>query len=94
VATKSALTAISPNPFNPETTIHFNLNAAARPSLAIYNVAGQLVREAELGNLSGGANAWVWDGRDNRGNPLASGVYFVRLQAGAVTDVKKAILLK
>lgn len=94
VASRTGLTGISPNPFNPETTIHFNLGTSAQPSIAIYNVAGQLVREEELGTRSTGANSWFWDGRDSRGNPLASGVYFVRLQAGAVTDVKKAVLLK
>jgi hypothetical protein len=91
---RTSLTGISPNPFNPETTIHFALSSPAQPTIAIYNVAGQLVRGEELGLRSAGANEWVWDGRDGRGNALASGIYFVQLQVGAVTDVKKAVLLK
>ena len=96
---RPALLASYPNPFNQETWIPFQLDAPARVRLSIHDVRGALVREIDLGHRSAGwyrttGRAARWDGRGQRGEPLASGVYFVRLQGGAAVHMRKMLLLK
>ena len=74
-----ALLQNAPNPFNPTTTIRFSLPAAGTARLAVYSVAGQLVRVLVDGPTAAGAHAIVWDGRDASGREVASGVYVYRL---------------
>jgi hypothetical protein len=85
-----------PNPFNPTTTIRYSIAAAGRVSLRIYNAAGQLVRtlvdEAQLPRAEG--FSVVWDGADNRGRSVSSGVYFLKLTAGDFSQTRKAVLLR
>ena len=83
-----------PNPFNPETTISFDLPVASEIELALYNVAGQ--REATLagGFREAGSYTLRWDGRDDTGHGLASGVYFYRLTAGERVETRTLLLLK
>jgi hypothetical protein len=84
-----------PNPFNPSTTIEFSLPKSSFVSLEIYNVLGQSVATlANNAQFSAGQHKLVWDGRDNFGDPTASGVYFYRLVAGDFTQQKKMMLLK
>lgn len=89
-----------PNPFNPTTTIKFTLplpkdgGASLPASLRIYNVLGELVRTLVDEPLSAGIHHKVWDGKDDQGNPVASGIYFYRLRAGDFQDTKKMVLLK
>ena len=84
-----------PNPFNPTTTIRYALPAAAKVDLAIYNLLGQkiatLLREAPG---EAGYHSVIWNGRDDAGQPVASGIYFLHLRAGAHRAVRKMILLK
>src|SRR5262249_14324215 len=87
---RPALVAIQPNPFNPITTVEFELKRPTWTTLSIYNVAGQLVRVESLGGQPAGKHDWVWNGADQHGNPVSSGVYFIVLRAGTVTDRKKA----
>ncbi len=68
-----------PNPFNPSTTISFALSEAGEVSLAIYNMNGQLVKQVATGNFASGHHQVLWDGRDQSGNVVATGVYFYRL---------------
>jgi hypothetical protein len=82
-----------PNPFNPYTNLRFVLPEAMRYSLKIYNVAGQLVRSYESVG-SAGLNAVAWDGNDNSGNEVSSGVYFYKLTASSFSATKKMIMLK
>ena len=96
---RTALLASYPNPFNQETWIPFQLHAPARVRLTIHDVRGARVREIDLGHRPAGwyrasGRAARWDGRDQRGEPLASGVYFVRLWAGPAASVRKMLLLK
>ena len=96
---RTALLASYPNPFNQETWIPFQLHAPARVRLTIHDVRGALVREIDLGRRPAGwyrasGRAARWDGRGQRGEPLASGVYFARLQAGPAAGVRKMLLLK
>ena len=72
-----------PNPFNPQTTIPFDLSASARVRLQVYNLLGQPVRSLVEGSLSAGAHRVGWDGRDARGQPVSAGMYLYRLEAGA-----------
>jgi hypothetical protein len=85
-----------PNPFNPETTIRYELKERGHVSLAIYDVAGKLVRtlvdEVKM-PLAGGYSA-TWDGRTNSGKPVASGVYFYRLLTKTFVETRKIVLLK
>jgi len=62
--------------------------------LEIYNVAGQLVRRVDLGMRNAGEHAWTWTGRNDHGAAVSSGIYFVTLHAGSVTDRRKIVMLK
>ncbi len=83
-----------PNPFNPQTTIAFALPAAGPARLAIYDVAGRLVRVLVDGSQAAGAQRAEWDGRDGLGQPAAAGVYLARLEAAGKADTQRLVLLK
>ncbi len=83
-----------PNPFNPTTTIRFDIREKGQVSLRIYNVAGQLVRTLVDGELDAGSYAEDWNGLNDEGSKVASGVYFYRLEAGVFESVKKMVLLR
>jgi hypothetical protein len=83
-----------PNPFNPMTTIRFDLPVAAAVRLAVYNVNGQMIRILANGPMPAGNRESVWNGRDARGRAVASGIYFYRLDAGRFTQTRKMILLR
>lgn len=85
---------IFPNPFNPQTTISFNLNQASDVSINIYNLKGQIIREMNRDNLSAGKNSINWNGTDNRANNVASGMYFFQVITDYNQMTNKAILLK
>jgi hypothetical protein len=83
-----------PNPFNPSTTIEYEIRRAGDFSLAIYDAKGSLVRVLEEGRARAGRHETRWDGSDARGTRVASGVYFARLVAGGATDTGRMVLLK
>ncbi len=84
-----------PNPFNPLTTIAYSVPAdAAEIRIAVYDVAGRLVRTLAAGVAEPGRHAVTWDGRDEKGERVASGIYFVRLAAGDRARERKIVLLK
>jgi hypothetical protein len=83
-----------PNPFNPTTTIHFDIREKGQVSLRIYNVAGQLVRTLVDGELEAASYTKDWNGLNNAGVKVASGVYFYRLEASEFQSVKKMVLLR
>jgi hypothetical protein len=84
-----------PNPFNPVTTIRYGVERRSHVSLRIYDVAGRLVRvlvdEVQEPGLEYEAR---WQGRNDRGRPVASGIYFCRLMAGSFTETRKLVLLR
>ena len=83
--------SIYPNPFNPSTTIKFILNRDELTQLNIYNLRGELVRSLVNGEMPMGTYELNWDGKNARGESLASGQYFARLRIGAeVTQVPQA----
>jgi hypothetical protein len=89
-----ALGVNRPNPFNPSTVIPFELPAAGRVTLEIYDVRGRLVRRLVEGQLPAGFHSAAWDGRDHAGHGAASGVYLSMLRAGGETITRKLTLLR
>jgi len=83
-----------PNPFNPNTTIRFQMPERNNVTLKIYNIVGQEVKTLIQQSLEPGQHTFNWDGRDNRGLPVSSGVYIYRIRAGSFIATKKMILLK
>ncbi|MEZ4651285.1 MAG: FlgD immunoglobulin-like domain containing protein [Candidatus Eisenbacteria bacterium] len=84
----------SPNPFNPHTSIRFQLANSGPAELAVFDVSGRKVRTLVKGNLDAGDHAVTWDGMDEAGRPLASGVYWTQLTADGRTFNKKATVLR
>lgn len=83
-----------PNPFNPQTTISFNLHGPAHVTLEIFNIAGRKVNSLIEEELTAGFHKRVWRGDNLNGNKVSSGIYFYRLTAGDYTETKKLIMLK
>lgn len=83
-----------PNPFNPSTTIKYQLPASGDVSLVIYNLLGQQIRSLVKETLDAGFHSIVWDGKNELGHQVASGVYIYRLQAGDFTTARRMMLLK
>ena len=88
-----------PNPFNPETWIPYQLADAADVTLTIYDIQGALVRQLDLGYQGAGyytnrTRAAYWDGRNNLGEAVGSGVYFYHLRAGDYSAIQKMVILK
>jgi hypothetical protein len=84
-----------PNPFNPTTTIDFTVKELAPVTVKVYNVRGQLVKTLVNDNYAPGLTHQVsWDGRNNAGQSVASGVYFYKLVTKNFTQTKKMVLLK
>nr|ADI17520.1 hypothetical protein [uncultured bacterium HF0130_06E03] len=93
--TVTALRQNFPNPFNPETTIDFDLSSSETVHLTIYDVTGQVVRTLVDGQpLNAGTYKRVWDGRNSNGMKVASGVYFFQMRAGDFVDKRKMTLLQ
>ena len=96
---ETQLFANFPNPFNPETWIPFHLQDAGEVTLSIYGVSGHLVRTIPLGHLSSGSydtkdTAAYWDGRNEHGTQVASGIYFYTLETQGVSFTRKMVVLK
>ena len=83
-----------PNPFNPATKITFRLERDAQATLRVFDVQGRMVRTLVDSYLAAGPRTVEWDGRDDRGRPLASGTYYMRLQGGGTYTSKIVNLLK
>jgi len=83
-----------PNPFNPETNISFFLPKAGNANLSVYNVKGQLVRTIANKNLNAGSHTLVWNGKDDNGNNVTSGIYFYRLSHDGQSETMKMMLMK
>jgi hypothetical protein len=88
-----------PNPFNPETWIPYKLSEPAEVELRIYSSSGRLIRTLELGQQKPGTytdreRAMYWDGKDENGEYVSSGVYFYHLLAGESVSVKKMAVIR
>ena len=83
-----------PNPFNPETNIRFQLPKESGVRLRIFNILGKEIRNLTNRLYQAGEYSITWDGHDERGNPVPSGIYFYQLKAGNFSAVKKLTLLR
>ncbi|MGB3939840.1 MAG: FlgD immunoglobulin-like domain containing protein, partial [Candidatus Cloacimonas acidaminovorans] len=90
----TGIRSIYPNPFNPSATIMYELEQPANLNIEIYNNRGQIVRSFELGQKEEGRFKLEWDGTDNSGYSCGTGIYFIKMQVGKETFVKKAALVK
>jgi len=81
-----------PNPFNPFTTISFeNISTQKNSKLEIYNLQGQKIRRFSIINNQ---SSVLWDGTDERKNPVSSGIYIYKLHSGEISNIKKMLLIK
>lgn len=90
----NALMGNYPNPFNPETTISYNIQNAGLVSLDIYNIKGQKVKALVNDRQVAGRHNVVWNGKDDSNRNVASGVYFYKIRSGKFSSTKKMILMK
>ncbi|MCP4571613.1 MAG: T9SS type A sorting domain-containing protein [bacterium] len=94
VPAPTALGPNYPNPFNPATTIAFRLAQPGQVDLRVFNAAGRLVRTLVSGQMTDGDHLVSWQGRDDGGRQVASGVYFYRLQANGYDESRRMVLMK
>lgn len=93
-ALATALRQNFPNPFNPTTRIAYTLARSSRVALRIYDVSGRLVKTLVDGSMPAGNYEEIWNGTDNGGGRVASGVYFYRLSAPGFVSTRKMVLLR
>ena len=96
---ETVLLANYPNPFNPETWIPYQLAQDADVQISIYDINGALVRQLDLGYQQAGyytnrSRAAYWDGRNEFGEHVATGIYFYQLQADNMSLLRKMVILK
>ena len=97
--TETILLPNYPNPFNPETWIPYHLANSSDVQIAIYDTRGTAVRRLVLGHQPAGyyttpSRAAYWDGRNDLGERVATGVYFYQLQADGMSPLRKMVILK
>jgi hypothetical protein len=90
----TAITAIYPNPFNPRTTIAFALAEPGAIELAVYDVRGQLVRIIDAGTWPAGRYEAIWDGADDDGRAVPTGMYFCRMKTATGSQTVKLMLTR
>jgi hypothetical protein len=83
-----------PNPFNPETTIEYSIKEDSNVQIEIYNIKGQKVQTLVNEIREAGYHTVIWNGKDNNGKPVSSGLYFYRMQTDNFQKIRKMILLK
>jgi len=91
---QTALMGNYPNPFNPETTISYSIKSDEQVTIEIYNLKGQKVKTLVNEKAKAGNHKVVWNGSDDNGKSVSSGVYFYRMKSGRYTSSKKMILMK
>ena len=90
----TALNGNYPNPFNPTTTISFSLEEKAQVSLTIFNQRGQKVRELLNEQMPAGNHHLIWNGTDDNGNGVGSGIYYYRMKSGKYSSTRKMIIMR
>ena len=94
IPTEFSLKQNYPNPFNPETHICYDLAKASKVRLVIYSINGKLIRVLEDNNVEAGSYQTLWDGRNEFGEKVASGLYFCHIQTGENRAVRKIVMVK
>jgi hypothetical protein len=92
--TKFRLQNNFPNPFNPLTTIRYDLPEYGFVNVTIYNVMGELVKDLVNSQQNAGYQSIQWDATNNKGQPVSAGLYLYTIQAGEFRQTKKMVLLK
>jgi hypothetical protein len=83
-----------PNPFNAQTVIEFQLSEPARVNLAVYDIAGRKVADLAGEDYTSGQHLLTWDGTDNTGKSVSSGIYLYKMKAGDLIETRKMLLMK
>ncbi|MCL1826701.1 MAG: T9SS type A sorting domain-containing protein [Candidatus Cloacimonetes bacterium] len=91
---KSILSPNYPNPFNPSTSIEFDISKAGNVNLSVYNIKGQLVRTLTNDHYTVGTHKVQWHGVDDNNNPVASGVYFYKIVTQGNQEIRRMALIK
>ena len=94
VAPLTTINGNYPNPFNPETQISFQISKDSYVSMNVFNLKGQLVKSLVNENLKSGSHTITWNGNDDNGRAVASGIYFFRLSNDGVNKIHKCTLMK
>jgi hypothetical protein len=94
IPTAYRLVGNTPNPFNPATAVAYNVPHESRVTIRVYDVSGRLVRTLVDGTVEPGRHEAVWNGRNDRGEPVGSGVYFCTMEAAGFSGSHKMVLLK
>ena len=94
IPTEFSLGQNYPNPFNPVTNISFSVPQSMTATIEVYNILGKKVRTVFDGMAEAGRNTVIWDGTNANGEPVASGIYFYRMQAGSYEMSRKMVLMK
>jgi flagellar hook assembly protein FlgD len=92
----TALLSNFPNPFNPETTIHFSVGStsASPVNIIIYDIRGRQIRTLIDGIYSKGEHFAVWNGKDDNGQNVSSGIYLYKMQTGDFVQTKRMVIIK
>ena len=94
VPTLFALHENYPNPFNPTTTLHFDLPEVSNMTLTIYNMLGQKVKTFNMQGTQAGYHSLTWNATNDRGDPVGAGIYLYQLQTKDFIKTRKMVLLK
>ncbi len=94
IPTEFALEQNYPNPFNPATYINYQLPTNAHVTISIFNTNGQEIKTLVSKEMNAGNHTAVWDGTNNAGEKVSSGLYLYKIKAGSFTDIKKMMLLR
>ena len=94
IPTSTSLLSCYPNPFNPNVTIQYNLESKSEVMISIYNLLGRKIITLENSEKEPGENNVIWNGVDDNGNLVSSGVYFVKMQYENNHLIKKITLMK
>ena len=94
VASEYQLNQNFPNPFNPITTLQYDLANDEFVNITIYDMLGNVINNLVQDNQNSGKNSVQWNATNNQGEPVSAGVYLYKIQVGDFVDTKKMILLK
>jgi len=83
-----------PNPFNPKTRIEYSMDTAGMATVQVFDVSGRLMRTLHEGQLDAGTHFSEWNGMDDAGQPMASGLYLIRFSSNEKSDMTKVVLAK
>src|SRR5206468_1843645 len=87
-------TKVYPNPFSTSTTISFSLSQQQKVSIQIFDATGRLAKTLANAEMQSGTHQFTWNARDEKGNHVIAGIYFLRMNAGVHSETKKLVVAK